>query len=236
MDYLVQFSALLEKRHLVVSMGGVEQVPPTIPPARLTERGVRTRSRIVATAAELMRTRGVGGTTLDDVVSAANVSKSQFYRHFGDKPALVRAVIELVGEQTIARERQRLENVQTVAGLRRWRDAIIENNAIHDGRYGCALGSLASEVSDQDATARRMLAELFAVWRELFEDVVRRFQRDGVLPEDVDASALATGLVAAVQGGYLLAQTSRDVTPMATAIDMSISHLQLLAPRQEKAS
>jgi AcrR family transcriptional regulator len=175
-----------------------------------------------------MRVRGVGGTTLDDVVSASKVSKSQLYRHFEDKPALVRAVIELVGDQTIARERERLENVRTLAGLRRWRDAIVGRNALQEGRYGCALGSLANEFSDQDAVAREKLHDLFGAWQELFEGVLRRFQRDGVIPQDADVTQLATGFVAAVQGGYLLAQTSRDVTPMASAIDMAIAHLRLL--------
>lgn len=203
---------------------------------RLTARGAKTKCRIVVTAAELMRVRGVGGTTLDDVVSASNVSKSQLYRHFEDKPALVRAVIEYVGEQTITGERERLQKVRTFAGLRRWRDALIKRNALQDGRYGCPLGSLANEVSDQDSVARSKLHDLFMAWQELFEDLLRRFQRDGVIPQDADVAQLATGFVAAVQGGYLLAQTSRDVTPMASAIDMAISHLKLLARGQDKAS
>jgi AcrR family transcriptional regulator len=198
-------------------------------PAGLTARGAATRARIVATAADLIRVRGVGGTTLDDVVSAGKVSKSQLYRHFPDKPALVRAVIELVGDETIARQRGLLENVTTFAGLRRWRDAVIERNAVHQGRYGCALGSLANEFSDQDAVARQKLDELFLAWRELFEDLIHRFQAAGILPQDTDVDLLATGFVAAVQGGYLLAQTSRDVTVMASAIDMAIAHLSLLA-------
>ena len=203
--------------------------------ARLTARGARTRSKIVETAAELMRVRGVGGTTLDDVVAASKVSKSQLYRHFEDKPALVRAVIELVGDRKIAVERERLEKVRTIAGLRRWRDAIIENNALQEGRYGCSLGSLASEVSDHDAVARVKLNELFDAWQELFHDVLERLQQDGVIPEHVDVNQLAIGFVAAVQGGYLLAQTSRDVTPMASAIDMAIGHLHLLAIADEYA-
>jgi hypothetical protein len=36
------------------------------------------------------------------------------------------------------------------------------------------------------------------------------------------------GLLAAVQGGYLLAQASGDVAPMAAAIDMALAHLRLL--------
>jgi TetR/AcrR family transcriptional regulator, transcriptional repressor for nem operon len=203
---------------------------------RLTTRGAKTRSRIVATAADLMRVRGVGGTTLDDVVSASKVSKSQLYRHFEDKAALVRAVIEFVGDRKIADERELLGRVKTFAGLRRWRDAVVENNALHDGRYGCPLGSLANEVSDQDMIARRKLNDLFMVWQELFEDLLRRFQQDGVIPPDVSVPQLATGFIAAVQGGYLLAQTSRDVTPMATAIDVSIAHLRLIAGEQAAAA
>jgi hypothetical protein len=42
--------------------------------------------------------------------------------------------------------------------------------------------------------------------------------------------------VAAVQGGYLLAQTSRDVAPMAAAVDMAIAHLHLLARGQGEAA
>ncbi|HEY3005071.1 MAG TPA: TetR family transcriptional regulator C-terminal domain-containing protein [Kribbellaceae bacterium] len=210
--------------------------PQTAAAARLTARGAKTRSRIVATAADLMRVRGVGGTTLDDVVLASKASKSQLYRHFEDKPALVRAVIEFVGEQTIAGERERLEKVRTFAGLRRWRDALVARNALQEGRYGCPLGSLANEVSEQDSVARGKLHDLFTAWQELFEDLLRRFQRDGVIPEDADVAQLATGFVAAVQGGYLLAQTSRDVTPMASAIDMAIAHLNLLGSERDEAS
>lgn len=201
---------------------------------RLTARGEKTRARIVATAADLMRVRGVGGTTLDDVALVSKVSKSQLYRHFEDKPALIRAVIEFVGERRIAGERERLGNVKTFAGLRRWRDAVVETNALHEGKYGCSLGSLANEVADQDAIARRKLHDLFTAWEELFADLLRRFQQDGLIPEDADADQLATGFIAALQGGYLLAQTSRDVAPMATALDVSIAHLHLLAREQSE--
>lgn len=196
---------------------------------RLTARGARTRSRIVGTAADLMRVQGVGATTLDDVVSASTVSKSQLYRHFPDKAALVRAVIEWSGERTIAGERERLESVRTIAALRRWRDAIVQRNALQDGRYGCSLGSLASQVSDHDDVARRQLDELFRTWHELFAGVLGRFRDEGVIPADSDVDRLATGFVAAVQGGYLLAQTARDAAPMATAIDLVIAHVQLLS-------
>jgi TetR/AcrR family transcriptional repressor of nem operon len=97
---------------------------------RLTARGAKTRARIVGAAAELMYIRGVGATTLDDVLAASGVSKSQLYHHFDGKDALVRAVIDHMGERVIERERDALGHVSTIPGLRRWRDALVQNNAL----------------------------------------------------------------------------------------------------------
>lgn len=196
---------------------------------RLTARGAKTRARIVAAAADLMYVKGVGTTTLDDVLAASGVSKSQLYHHFEGKDALVRAVVDHVGERVIERERRSLGRVSTIRGLRRWRDALVRNNALQHGAYGCALGSLATEVSDHDALARRALSQLFTEWQGLLAGVLRRMQDRGVLPPTASTDQLATGLMAALQGGYLLAQTARDVTPMATSIDMALAHIESLS-------
>lgn len=176
-----------------------------------------------------MYIQGVGDTTLDDVVAASGVSKSQLYHHFDGKDALVRAVIDHVGERVIERERDALGHVSTLAGLRRWRDALVANNALRHGAYGCALGSLASEVSDHDDVARRTLSHLFTEWQGLLAGVLRRLQEGGALPPEASVDHLATGLMAALQGGYMLAQTARDVTPMATSIDMALAHIESLS-------
>jgi AcrR family transcriptional regulator len=196
---------------------------------RLTARGARTRARIVAAAADLMYVQGVGGTTLDDVLAASGVSKSQLYHHFEGKDALVRAVVDLVGERVLDRERDALGRVSTLRGLRRWRDALVRNNALRHGAYGCALGALASAVADQDDLARKALANLFTEWQALLTDVLRRLQDAGELPPEASVERLATGLMGALQGGYLLAQTAHDVTPMATSLDMALAHLDSLS-------
>lgn len=193
---------------------------------RLTARGAKTRAKIIEAAADLMFIQGVGATTLDDVLAASGASKSQLYHHFDGKEALVRAVVDHVGERVIQRERDALGHVSTMRGLHRWRDALVQRNALRDGAYGCALGSLASEVSDQDAVARQNLARLFAEWQQLLADVLRRIQDTGNLPADAPLDQLATGLMGALQGGYMLAQTARDVTPMATSLDMALAHIE----------
>jgi TetR/AcrR family transcriptional regulator, transcriptional repressor for nem operon len=198
---------------------------------RLTARGAKTRERIVTAAADLMYVRGVGATTLDDVVAASGVSKSQLYHHFAGKDALVRAVIDHMGERVIERERNALGHVSTMAGLRRWRDALVQNNALRHGAYGCALGSFASEVADHDEVARRALSALFTEWQGLLAGVLNRLRDNGVLSSEAPVDQLATGLMGALQGGYMLAQTAGDVTPMATSIDMALTHIESLSAR-----
>lgn len=192
---------------------------------RLTARGTKTRAKIVDAATNLMYIQGVAATTLDDVLAASTASKSQLYHHFDGKDALVRAVIDHVGELVIERERNALGHVSTIRGLYRWRDALVQNNALRHGAYGCALGSLASEVADHDPLAREALARLFTEWQGLLAGVLRRLQDGGTLPPEASVDQLAIGLMGALQGGYMLAQTARDVTPMATSIDMALAHI-----------
>ncbi len=72
-----------------------------------------------------MYVKGVSATTLDDVRAATGTSKSQLYRHFPDKEALVHAVIALRGRQVIERETRRLGRLASFRGLVRWRNALV---------------------------------------------------------------------------------------------------------------
>lgn len=196
---------------------------------RLTARGVKTKARIVAAAADLMRVKGVDATTMDDVRAASGTSKSQIYHHYRDKSALVRDVIDFVGESVIQRETDRLAHVSTLNGLRRWRDALVQANDLQHGAYGCALGSLASDIADHDEEARAALSRLFRAWAKLISEVLMRMQDRGSLKPDADPDYLADGLLAALQGGYLLAQTAGSAAPMARALDMSLDYIATLS-------
>ena len=197
------------------------------PPAGwLTACGAATRDRIVEAAADLMYVKGVNGTTLDDIRAATGTSKSQLYRHFPDKDALIHAVIAVRGQQVLERETQRLGRLSSFSGLTRWRDALIQVNSLRSGAYGCALGSMASELADRDERARASLAELFKAWEELLAAGLRRMQAEGTLSPDADPDRLAVGLMAALQGGYLLASAAHDVRPMEIALDLSLEHVR----------
>lgn len=194
--------------------------------SRLTPRGAATRRRIIDAAAELMYVKGVSSTTLDEVRAASGTSKSQLYNHFADKEQLVRAVVLLRAEEIMEREQAALQRLRSFNGLVRWRDALIQRNALRNGAYGCILGSIAAEVSDQDEVARMALAATFDEWEKLIEAGLLRMQDARTLAADADPRKLATGLMAALQGGYLLAQAAHDVTPMEIALDMALDHVR----------
>ncbi|MFF4901826.1 TetR/AcrR family transcriptional regulator [Streptomyces sp. NPDC001068] len=197
--------------------------------ARRTPRGLETRSRIVDSAAKLFYVRGVNATTLDDIRLASGTSKSQLYNHFRDKRALIHAVIDVQSTFVLAREEQRLRGVKTLAGLRRWRDALVQANALQDGSYGCALGAMSIELSDHDEQSRQALNASFDAWQRMLVETLTRLRDLGVLTENADPRRLGTGLLAALQGGYVLAQNAHSSEPMAVAVDMALDHIATFA-------
>ena len=193
---------------------------------RLTSRGAATKARIIEAANQLMFERGVALTTLADVRTASATSKSQLYQHFADKNVLVREVIEFRAEALLAQQRRRLEKVDSLRGLELWRDEMVERNALRDGAYGCPLGSIANEIADHDEDTRRIIATHFDEWLQMLIDAIDRLRTIGILRADADSRALASGLLAALQGGYLLAKTARDVNLMRVALDMAIAQVR----------
>ena len=71
--------------------------PDSSPPVRLTraEQARATRRRIVDAAAEQFVERGYGATLLDQVAEQAGVAVQTVYFHFGNKPTLLKHVMDI---------------------------------------------------------------------------------------------------------------------------------------------
>jgi TetR/AcrR family transcriptional regulator, transcriptional repressor for nem operon len=195
---------------------------PTASPK--TARGAATRARIVDAATGLVRAHGAANTTIDAVIEASKVSKSQIYHYFTDKDDLVLAVIQRQAECVLGTHEELLRKLNSLSGLRRWRDAVIELTRQTNCAGGCPLGSLASELAETPRT-RAALAASFANWASYFEAAFERMQlRAGRKPAG-DLKQLSEALLASLQGGLLLAQTMRSTRPLELALDMAIDHV-----------
>src|SRR6201986_4784769 len=149
---------------------------------RLTRRGQQTRTRIVAAAAELMFENGVAETTLEDIRAAAGVSGSQVYHYFEDKQALVRAVIDYQADAVLDAQDDHLNHLDTVPGLRAWRDFLVEHQRRLGCRGGCPIGALGAEVAETDAVSRLAAARGLRRWEERIREGFQAMPPRGDLP------------------------------------------------------
>ncbi len=200
-------------------------------PHRLTPKGRATRERIVVAAAQLMYDHGVAGTSLGDVQKAAGVSPSQVYHYFGDKESLMRAVIAHRLHAVLAT----LGGLDSMAGLRAWRDLVVDTQRQRNCEGGCALGSLVGELAEPYPDCRADLAGGFDQWEATIREGLQAMCDRGELRRTADPDRLATVLLAAVEGGMLLAQVRRDPAPVATALDEVLDRIEDLRPRPAPA-
>jgi len=186
----------------------------------ITRKGQATRDRIVA------------GTSTEDVQAAAEVSASQLYHYFSDKRSLTRAVIEYWSDAILGIQEPLLARLDDFDALRSWADVVVGIQRANDFRGGCPLGSLASELAENDSAARADLAASYQRWQRAISSGLAAMKERGELVADADTDRLATTLLTTLQGGLLLTKTLRDGEPLQTALNAVIDHIESFAPRR----
>jgi AcrR family transcriptional regulator len=202
-------------------------------PRKLTLKGQAMRQKIIEAAAGLIYERGVAGTNNELVRRAAGISGSQLSHYFPDKESLVRAVIAWRADTMIGLQRDPpLSDLDSIAALRAWASSYLSNEDVCTG--GCSFGSLAAEVMKGDLDVGDEIAAGFGRWRDLFERGLTAMRERGELRRTADPGRLAYVLMAAFQGGMMLAQAAQDVTPLRAALESAIDHVSSFAPRRRR--
>src|SRR5262249_16281000 len=137
---------------------------------------------------------------------------------------LVLAIIQRQAECVLGTHEELLRKLHSLAGLRRWRDAVIDLTRQTNCAGGCPLGSLAAELSETPRT-RAALAECFARWALYFETAFARMQTQAGKRPSGNLKDLSEAFLASLEGGLLLAQTMRSTKPLELALDMAIEHV-----------
>ncbi|MGW1804092.1 TetR/AcrR family transcriptional regulator [Streptomyces sp. NPDC002078] len=194
-------------------------------PRKLTDKGQATRTRILEHAAELIYTKGVQATNNEQLRRAAGVSGSQLNHYFPTKESLVLAVIAWQADRVLAFHRsERFSSFNDLDAFREWADFYVGYERAY--QEGCSLGSLASEIIKTDLDVHDELASAFDQWRDIFRDGLQHMQQLGRISADADPTQLANLLLSAFQGGSLLAQVARDITPLKDALQAAIDYVQ----------
>ncbi|MCT8997546.1 TetR/AcrR family transcriptional regulator [Chelativorans intermedius] len=137
-------------------------------------KGEATRKHILDVAADRTSIRGFAAVSLQDLADAAGLSKSGVVRHFVDKEALTRALVDdllarfrrIVWEPAAALPagRKRLECV--FSGWLAW----VEGEHVSGG---CPITAACIEFDDQPGPIRDRLRSGQAAWMRVVEDEFR---------------------------------------------------------------
>ena len=193
--------------------------------SKITERGRRTRQRIIEATGEQILASGIGGTTLDDVRAATLTSKSQLFHYFpGGKAELVREVAQWEGRQLFEAQEPYIRDLGSWESWEQWRAALVEYY-ISRGRWACPIGSLATQAAMSDPELEQIIADGMRMWRETIADGVRRMRDAGLIAQTADPLKVATVILAAIQGGLILSQPERSAWPLEVALDSALAPL-----------
>ena len=171
-----------------------------------------------------MYQNGVSTTSLDDVLAAAGSGKSQLYHYFDSKAELVAAVIERQLELVLARQ-PTLTHIESWEGIDAWVSEILTTHSAPGGPFACPLGTMAAELKN-DETFRPLLDAAFRRWEAPLARGLQTIQDRGELVADADPGRLASTVIAALQGGMLLARVRGDIAPLRDTLEGAVAQLR----------
>ena len=173
-----------------------------------------TRSRLLTATSESFRRRGYNGTSLKHVTEAARAPTGSLYHFFpGGKDELAAEVITTSG----AAYRELFEAIGAAAdspgaAVTDFFDgaaAVLEETDFIDP---CPIGTVAREVASTNEPLRVATEHVFASW---IDAATAHLTAAGVVREE--AERLAVTIVAALEGGFVLARAKRDANVLREA-------------------
>ena len=167
-------------------------------PVPVTPKGHATRASILQTAAEVFAERGYADTTFSELIARSGLTKGAFYFHFTSKEQLALAVLAEKQRQWLEFVSQRVgDKPKAIDQLRALGPALIRLHREDPSAYSASR--LSRDLSRMPELIDSVRAQTRG-WIDLVADVISRAKQEGDLPADLDATALATILVAATDG------------------------------------
>lgn len=176
------------------------------------DRKAETRTKLLDAAMTVIRTHGYTATTVDDICTAAGLTKGSFFHHFENKEALAVAAAEHFSQMADrlfgdAPFRHLSDPLDRVLGYIDFRIAILDG-PLPD--VTCLLGTLVQETYDSHpairaACDRYMRAHADGVARDL-----AAAKQQHAPDADWDPRSVGLYTQAALQGALLLAKAAND--------------------------
>lgn len=179
-------------------------------------KGERTREHILATAESLILERGYSGTSIEEIIGAAGITKGGFFYHFDGKIDLARNLILRYLQQDerffaglFARARELTEDPlqQMLIFLKLMAEAMLDLPGTHPG---CLVASFTYESQQFDDEVRMLNAEGMLAWRRIFREHLERVAARYPMKIERPLEELADMLTSVIEGGIILSRCLND--------------------------
>ena len=173
-------------------------------------------------ALDVFWTNGYPSTSLRDLTDAMGISRPSLYAAYGDKARLHDLALERYLERYGAHARHLDEEGPLAGRLEAWLlDTVTMVSS--DEHPGCLVVNGVCAGDALPATGRTTIERTFAGTHAWLAELLTSEQRDGSLRADADPDALATTLVALLQGWAVMARAGT------TRADLHASVRQVVA-------
>lgn len=174
-----------------------------------------TRDRILEATAELYRRQGMAATGLKQIAAASRAPFGSIYHHFpGGKEAISTEVIRAEGirySQFVGAQMVDADPMTDIPRLFESAGKLLESQ---DYSEACSIETIALEVASTNERLRQEAANVFETW---LTQLAAWFGQLDI--SDDESRRLATVMLTALEGAFVLCRTLRSVEPMVIAGD-----------------
>jgi TetR/AcrR family transcriptional regulator, lmrAB and yxaGH operons repressor len=178
-------------------------------PTRARSKRGDTRTKMLISAAEVMRERGAAGVTIDEVLTRSGAPRGSVYYHFPDgRNQILAEALRYAGDAITA-------DIDDAAGrgarvlLRQFVEFWERVLADSDFNAGCPVVAAAIGSAEDDVLLAAEAGRIFAHWRTA---LTWAFVADGFLESDADSLAVMS--IAALEGAVVLCRSLRSSDPL----------------------
>lgn len=184
-------------------------------------KGDETRQRILHRAAEVFNRQGFSGASLSDIMQATGLEKGGIYNHFGSKEQLALEAFDYATglykealQANLKGKRHAIDRLVVVIDIYR---SILDGFPVPGG---CPVMNTAIEADDTHPALRERARTAMNDWREFIIYTIQGGIDRGQLRTDVDPAAVASFIMAALEGAVMLSRLYADNSHMNAVVTM----------------
>jgi TetR/AcrR family transcriptional repressor of nem operon len=164
---------------------------------------------------KVMATRGYNGTSIQDIVSAADVPKGSFYTYFKSKEDFAIAALEKVTEERMQHNRHLLGN-REISHLERLTRYFQENigGCENNLNGGCFIGNMCQEMAESSEAIRLKVRQMLRNNTQAIEDLLEEARLSGNLKSKLPTATLAEFLFNAWEGTLMKMKAAKCREPL----------------------